>query len=172
MKIDEVLHIAGDLSLKSFVWGTGIADTLNTLFADTQQITVEITGNQALSLLRALPPAAMAGVLAIEIDTRTGRPVGQDQPITPVTATGQQGDVVKRPHKPWFPLAVGVIITLITLFLAVTISLTSFKSGTSPDEGVIKALLGTLVEILKLFLDQSDNQHHNTLIWLTLHLRF
>ncbi len=149
MQIDELLHIAGDLSLKSFAWGPGVVETLNNLFAEAKRITPEITGNQALDILKALPPPALTGILAIRLNTATGRPMGEEPP-------DDKGDSAKTDppskKKSIVPLILAGATTLIALIITLVITASAAKTGAAPDEGLVKLVLSTMVEILKLFM--------------------
>lgn len=150
MKIDELLHIAGDMNLKSFAWGQGVVETLNNLFSEAQRITTEINGTQALEILKALPPPALNGILAIKIHPATGRSVDDPGPAPgDKKAPPKEGE---KKHSPVLLVMAGVT-TAIALGLTVVISMTSIKTGAAPDEGLIRTILATLVEIMKLFLD-------------------
>lgn len=147
MQIEEMLHIAGDLNLKSFNWGQGMVDTLNDLFADSHRITTEVTGNQALAMIRALPPMALVAILNIDVSTSTGRQAGAPEPSK--AKDKADGDKSKRP---WMSLVLGGAIVVIALVLASVSAVTAVKTGQNPDEGVLKLILSTLVEVLRLFL--------------------
>lgn len=152
MEIDKLLHVADSMSLKTFVWGQGVVDTLNHLLPPTQQITAEITGSQALALISALPPPAMAGIMSIQLSLTTGRPLGEPDPAPSGSkpAPAQTQDPAKRRSK--LPIILASVIAFIAIMLTVVISATAIRSGTAPDEGAIRLILETLVNVIKLFM--------------------
>lgn len=145
MEIDKLLHVAENTPLKMYVWGSGVADTLNRLLPPTHQITIEITGGQALELIRALPPAAITAVMGLELDISTGQAKG-DVPAPTVPAVPKPEE-----RKSKFLIWLGVLFAFIAVMITVVISANAWRSGTAPDEGVLKLLLQTFLEVLKAF---------------------
>jgi hypothetical protein len=154
MQIEDLLHVADEASLKLFVWGAGVVETLNTLLPAAHHITTEISGNKALEMLRALPPAALPGILAIQLNLATGRPIGESSP-TPAQLP-LQPVLTNATHKtPKVPLMIAGAIAAITIMLTVVISVTAVKSGQGPDEGVVKLILSALLELFKIMMDPT-----------------
>ena len=152
MEIDKLLHVAEEMSVKTFVWGTGVVDTLNKLLPPTQQITVEITGAQALAIIMALPPAAQASLLSIRLSLSTGRPLGEPDPVPAVVAPLPVAEVDEDKKKSKVPLIVAGVIVLISLLLTMVMAASAARTGAMPDEGAMRLILETLVTVLKLFL--------------------
>lgn len=153
MEIDKLLHVAEEMSLKTFVWGAGVVDTLNKLLPQTQQITVEITGVQALTIIMALPPAAQASLLSIRLSLSTGRPLGEPDPVPAVVSplpVASEDEGKKKSSN--IPMIVAGVIVLISLILTVIMAAGAARTGAAPDEGAMRLILETLVTVLKLFL--------------------
>lgn len=154
MEIEKLLHVAEDVPLKTYVWGQGVVETLNRLLPPIQQITAEITGEQALELIRALPPAAISTVMSLQINLHNGRLVGEVEPVAapenvPAPATPAT-PVVEDKKQSKIPLMIAGVIVLAVIMLMVVITATAAKTGTTPDEGVVKLLLTTLMELFKI----------------------
>lgn len=166
MQIDELLHVADEASLKAYVWGAGVVETLNHLLPAAQQLTTEISGKQALDLLRALPPAALPGILAIQFNLSTGRPRDENAPVVvPIVPPATVPNAPAAPKIPKVPLMFAAATTVIALLLTVVISVTAVKSGTGPDEGAMRLILSTLVELVKLFMTTPADPTPQTLLW-------
>lgn len=142
MEIDKLLHVAENTPLKMYVWGSGVVETLNRLLPPTHQITIEITGGQALELIRALPPAAITAVMGLELDISNGQAKG-DVPVVPPPPPKPED------RKSKFLVYLGILFAFIAVMITVVISANAWKSGTAPDEGVLKLLLQTFLEVLK-----------------------
>ena len=146
MQIDELLHIAGDTTLKSFTWGGGVVKTLNSLFAEAQQLTVEITGNQALDILKALPAPALAGIMAIRIQVATGLPI--DATAAPADTAPLEDDKKKSP----VPLIIAGVTAFMAIVITIVLATTAVKTQTAPDQGTLHVVFNALIELLKLFM--------------------
>lgn len=147
MKLDEVLAMAGEHELSSFVWGASAVALVNTLLSTEQQIDVTITGNAAFERLRKLPAATLVAILTREVVVE-----GSSVSLQPSAIEAAKGaSMTIHPSKKLSPIAVVVMTVLALIGLALTFSTMRAveRTGTAPDLPALEHVIDTLTELAK-----------------------
>ena len=154
MKIDDLLSIAGASQVKTFKWGAGVVEVINTLLPEERQLTPEVTGQEAAKVMRAMPPSALMELFSVEIDKLTGQQITR----TPDQVVAVDVKVVPtaRNLKHWLVFFIAGSLVLIALASAWVTTAVSVRDGQTPDTRVLQTLVQVLGDIVKTLITGKE----------------
>lgn len=183
MLIGDMLNLVGALQFKQFEWGEALVNYFNDQLDEhtvdkTHLLSVESTGVDARAALFSLPAAEMAALVVKDFDP--GSRTIHDTPAAPVAGptpaqvpfpssptpkpapkpapkiTDPVGMISALPQKAKnnLSLIMGGTLVIVTLLLAVAMSVTTVKKGEMPDSKALESVMQILGEVVKTYIKQ------------------
>lgn len=140
LAVSSLISIAGNNSFRAFGWGDELVEAINRFLPLEKQLTTDATGQIVHELLSEHPPEVSAEILALTVNIEREPP-----PVCPPAESGK-----KRPQLA--ALIVCSIMVLICLVIIAVVSITSVKTGNSPDSSLVGVVLQSLIELFRALL--------------------
>lgn len=161
MKIDDLLLVAGDNTLESFVWGPRLVDVVNFHGDGKNRLDETMTGVEARHIFRSMNMGVLLRLHEFDFDIQSGElreltppepePIVEPEPYVPEPAPVVVAPVAIDPNagRNRIALTMAAIITGITIVLVLVISYISIKSGEMQDTTGVVGLAQAMAEVIK-----------------------
>lgn len=156
MKLDDLLGVAGGEPLKKFVWGEGVVKNINMMLTIERHVTSEITGDEALRIVRSLPGQALLEMLTIRINPADGSAITQSPTNQPIPVVVPQANPLTKDPRTLFSLVIGVAMVLVALMMAVSMTTNSIHTG-QHDPNALKDVMQVMTEAAKVVNESSSS---------------
>lgn len=161
MNLGDVMRELGDAPLKNHTWTQSILNALNAILPTNNLLTEDSTGRQVLQATALLPDGERSRLLSSTVDLLQGTftlaissdPLGNAPPTDQKSESFHQtiiNDLIANPSRALMLFFAGMIV-LLSIILAVYMSVVYTKTGKAPDTSLFTTLIKALVDILGAF---------------------
>jgi len=163
LNLGDVMRELSDAPLKNHTWTQSILNALNAILPGSSLLTEDSTGRQVLQAMAILPELERNRLLTSTVDliqgTFTLSSDGSDPTSSGVSKSESFhqaiiNDLVANPSRAVMIFFAFVIVVL-SIFLAITITVTYAKTGKVPDTSWFMTLIQALMSILSAMSNQS-----------------